>query len=219
MVTFGLIIEVCASRLDVSQWFPTVYLPSPCPLEPVHSLYIATPELGLMKAKGKKPIPTARAATREVDAAPPRTPSPPMTREQSMHAALKQSIVGGMLLDTRFHLFSRRKPSGVIDKPRTVFAISTTLIEASLELDKLLTGGFSESVLSDIFEENTEIEGQEVTDAQYGYESNSDLEDDDVEIELGTADSGNQPAGMSAAPDAVLKKADIRGHFINKAVT
>lgn len=83
----------------------------------------------------------------------------------------------------------------------------------------MLTGGFSESVLSDIFEENTEIEGQEVTDAQYGYESNSDLEDDDVEIELGTADSGNQPAGMSAAPDAVLKKADIRGHFINKAVT
>lgn len=168
MVTFGLIIEVCASRLDVSvslavfspfykvtssaqQWFPTVYLPSPCPLEPVHSLYIATPELGLMKAKGKKPIPTARAATREVDAAPPRTPSPPMTREQSMHAALKQSIVGGMLLDTRFHLFSRRKPSGVIDKPRTVFAISTTLIEASLELDKcqLFLLSFSLAMLND----------------------------------------------------------------------
>lgn len=132
-----------------------------------------------------------------------------------MHAALNQSIVGGMLLDTRFHLFSRRRPSGVIDKPRTVFAISTTLIEASPELDKLLTGGFSESVLSDIFEENTEIEGQEVTDAQYGYESDSDLEDDDVEIELGTADSGNQPAGMSAAPDAVLKKAD---HDVGEAI-
>lgn len=55
------------------------------------------------------------------------------TRQQTIHAALNLSLSGGIFIDTRFYLFSRRSSSGTASTPLSVYASSMALMDASLE--------------------------------------------------------------------------------------
>lgn len=100
------------------------------------------------------------------------------TRQQTIHAALNLSLSGGIFIDTRFYLFSRRSSSGSASTPLSVYASSMTLMDASSEFRILLSGGFAESLVSDIDARNADYASQRASPAEYGYESDSDLEDD-----------------------------------------
>ena len=45
----------------------------------------------------------------------------------SLHNALSDSVASGVFIDTKFYLFTRRKSSGDVFRPRPLFANSKTL--------------------------------------------------------------------------------------------
>ncbi|KAI0958428.1 hypothetical protein AcV7_004254 [Taiwanofungus camphoratus] len=100
------------------------------------------------------------------------------SRQEVFQAALKLSVTGGDFIDTRVYLFSRRTASGIVKRPRPVFVNSTVLRAMSPDLDTLLSGGFSESVISHL-DPTFQPPDQYVSVEEYQYEFDSDLDDDD----------------------------------------
>ena len=103
----------------------------------------------------------------------------------AVHIALAGSIVDRGFVDTAYYLFSRRHSSGKIDCPRIVYANSAIMKAASryfhgrayeLNFNSQFRPSLIDSVteLSAGFSVNNEVV-QEAED--YGYESDSDLED------------------------------------------
>lgn len=88
----------------------------------------------------------------------------------TLHKALATSISGAAFTDTAYFLFSRRKPSaGVVGSPRAVYASSHVMRAAADHFHTQLSGHFS---TDDAVPTET---------ADYGYGSDSDLEDEEDE--------------------------------------
>ncbi|KAF9778365.1 hypothetical protein BJ322DRAFT_1214739 [Thelephora terrestris] len=91
-----------------------------------------------------------------------------------LREALNDSIASGRFVDTKIILYSRRDSSGVITKPKALYANSHVLKSVPY-FSNLLSGTYSESEPKDFFEPIDEDEQAE----NYGHYSDSDLEDDD----------------------------------------
>lgn len=107
--------------------------------------------------------------------------------------ALNQGISSGSLIDTKILLYSRRDPSGRIYQQKALYANSHVLKkvpyfkgrectptfktrnESHIIILKVLFGNFSESQTKDFKEEVDEEESAK----NYGYLSDSDLEEDE----------------------------------------
>lgn len=50
-------------------------------------------------------------------------------------AAVKHSLLGGAFIDTKFYAFSRKRGSGIVDRPKAVYANSAILRAASKYFD------------------------------------------------------------------------------------
>ncbi|KAI0927678.1 hypothetical protein AcV5_008151 [Taiwanofungus camphoratus] len=95
----------------------------------------------------------------------------------SVQSALADSLVHGDFTDVKFFLFTRRFRSGQVGKPLPLYANSAVLNAASPYFSGLLSGGFRESrgtKRDDEFPAN-----QSPISDTYGYDSDSDLGDDD----------------------------------------
>ena len=51
----------------------------------------------------------------------------PLNPEQRFRAILNNSLSNGAFYDTKFYVFSRRNPSGRVDRPLSIFANSAIL--------------------------------------------------------------------------------------------
>ncbi|KAF9645692.1 hypothetical protein BDM02DRAFT_471820 [Thelephora ganbajun] len=91
----------------------------------------------------------------------------------ALREALNQGISSGNLVDTKIILYSHRSSSGRIYRPKALYANSHVLKTVPYFSD-LLFGNFAESQSKDFKEPIDEEESAE----DYGYSSDSDLEDD-----------------------------------------
>ena len=124
-------------------------------------------------------------------------PPADMATTTSLREALNQGISSGNLVDTKIVLYSHRDYSGRICRPKALYASSHVLktvpyfedCEFTATLDdarqnphgiapKVLFGNFAESQLKDFSKEEV-IDEESAED--YGYLSDSDLEDDEDE--------------------------------------
>ncbi|KAJ3486730.1 hypothetical protein NLI96_g4038 [Meripilus lineatus] len=87
----------------------------------------------------------------------------------ALDGALATSITTGGFVDTTYYLFSSRLSSGKIGKPRAVYANSAVMRAAGQHFQGQLSAGFA--TRNEIAQET----------ADYGYDSDSDLEDDEGE--------------------------------------
>ncbi|KAF9645603.1 hypothetical protein BDM02DRAFT_3189560 [Thelephora ganbajun] len=90
--------------------------------------------------------------------------------------ALNEGIVSGTLVDTKIILFSRRDISGSVRGPKALYA-SSHVLKSVPYFNDLLFGNFSEARLKDF---DDDFGGDESAE-DYGYYSDSDLEDDENE--------------------------------------
>ena len=117
-----------------------------------------------------------------------------------LREALNLSIPSGRFTDTKIILYSRRDSSGTISKPRALYANSHVLKSVPYFSDResyssyalhniandrleVLSGTFAESELKDFSEP---IDDDERAD-NYGYHSDSDLEDDEDTVNAAKA--------------------------------
>ena len=121
-----------------------------------------------------------------------------MTATPALREALNQGISSGNFVDTKIILFSRRDSFGRVCRPKALYANSHVLksipdfkaSECATTFDilqephdamvKVLSGNFKESQLTDPGEAIDEEESAE----NYGYMSDSDLEEDDDELKV-----------------------------------
>ena len=119
-----------------------------------------------------------------------------------LREALNESISSGRLEDTKIILYSRRDSSGSVCRPRALYASShvlktvpyfsdrksssTLLVDRAVnDALRVLFGTFAEADLKDFSEVTDDSESAE----DYGYYSDSDLEEDDDHV----VSSGEQP--------------------------
>jgi len=119
-----------------------------------------------------------------------------MAATAALRKALNQGISSGNLIDTKIILYSHRDSSGRVCRPKALYTnshilksvpyfndresiviLDTTRAEPHSIVFKVLFGDFAESQLKDFKEEIDEEESTE----DYGYLSDSDLEDDEDE--------------------------------------
>ena len=119
-----------------------------------------------------------------------------MAATTALREALNQGISSGILVDTRIILYSRRNSSGQVCKPKSLYAnshvlktapyfndreytatLDVTRTEPHAIVSEVLFGDFAEAQ-SKNFKESID-EGETTED--YGYLSDSDLEDDEDE--------------------------------------
>ncbi|KAF9778321.1 hypothetical protein BJ322DRAFT_1092680 [Thelephora terrestris] len=114
-----------------------------------------------------------------------------------LREALNKGIVSGTFVDTKIILFSRRVSSGRVCGSRALYA-SSHVLKSVPYFNDLLFGNFSEAELRDF---NEDTDGRESTAEDYGYYSDSDLEDDeDEEPTPPTLTHGGSAAGPSGPP-------------------
>ncbi|KAF9785398.1 hypothetical protein BJ322DRAFT_1006548 [Thelephora terrestris] len=97
-----------------------------------------------------------------------------MAATLSLREALNESISSGRFEDTKVILYSRRDSSGKICRPRALYA-SSHVLKSVPYFNDLLSGTFAEAESKDFSEAIDDGETAE----DYGYYSDSDLEDDD----------------------------------------
>ncbi|KAI0929768.1 hypothetical protein AcV7_010398 [Taiwanofungus camphoratus] len=152
--------------MDAARLLPALLWSSPPPPEGIEQLPRLCESSGTMSIDSKRgPL------EREYMSLPLNT-----TREGVLQAALTFSLTDGFI-DTEIYVFSRRTVSGYVDKARPVLANSIALRTISPHFDRMLTGGFSESIVTRL--EAAFDREQRVPVEVYGYESDSDLEDED----------------------------------------
>ena len=123
--------------------------------------------------------------------------SPDMAATTALREALDQGISSGNLVDTKIILYSHRSSSGRVSRPKALYTnslvlkivpyfndrklaitLDTTRTESYRIVFEVLFGNFAESQSKDFSKE--EIDDEESTE-DYGYLSDSDLEDDEDE--------------------------------------
>ena len=119
-----------------------------------------------------------------------------MAATTALREALNQGISSGNLVDTKIILYSRRNSSGQVWQPRPLYAnsrvlkttpyfndreyaatLGVVLVGPHTFIFEVLFGNFAEAQSKDF---KKEIDGDETTE-DYGYLSDSDLEDDEDE--------------------------------------
>jgi len=119
-----------------------------------------------------------------------------MAATTALREALNQGISSGNLIDTKIILYSHRDSSGRVCRPKGLYTnshilksvpyfndrestatLDTTRVEPHSIISKVLFGNFAESQAKDFKEEIDDDESAE----DYGYLSDSDLEDDEDE--------------------------------------
>jgi hypothetical protein len=118
-----------------------------------------------------------------------------MAATTALREALNQGISSGNLIDTKIIVYSHRDSSGVIRRPKALYANSHVLKkvpyfkdcertstfdaieESHVAVSEVLFGNFSESQSKDFKEAVNEEESAD----DYGYLSDSDLEEDEDE--------------------------------------
>ncbi|CAL1713803.1 unnamed protein product [Somion occarium] len=115
--------------------------------------------------------------------------------------ALAQSAVRGSFIDTAYHIFSHRLLSGKVGKPRVIYG-NSLVMKAAGQHFRELSASFSKT-----HETPEEVEADE-----YGYQSDSDLDDDwDLEeVRSPTSPSSSRDKGKSKSEDSdeLSKKAE-----------
>ncbi|KAG2094662.1 uncharacterized protein F5147DRAFT_778969 [Suillus discolor] len=102
--------------------------------------------------------------------------------EARIHGLLRKSLVGE-LLDTQFDLFSARsKCAGNITKPQALFANHEALAASSEYFASLLSRKFLNDPTLIEFQDYHTCEGG-ISLSEYGYASNSDLNEEEEEID------------------------------------
>lgn len=161
----------------------------------------------LKRGRKRKTANAVHAATNASAAPPtPRTDTPDTvgitllpgtSREQMLRAALNASITGGSFVDTRLHAFSRRE-GDTVSRPRPIFVNSIALRGTSPEFDLLLTGARA----VDIFDDGPDVGAEQASAAEYGYESDSDLDDDGDDAPASTGASRPTAPTQTLTPRA-----------------
>ena len=129
-----------------------------------------------------------------------------------LREALNLSIPSGRFTDTKIILYSRRDSSGTISKPKALYANSHVLKSVPYFSDRespfsqaqttennpheVLSGTFAESELKDFSEPVDDDERAE----NYGYHSDSDLEDDEDTVNAGKTRSAAISRKRAANP-------------------
>lgn len=135
------------------------------------------------------------------------------SRKSAVELAMKESMHSVSFLDVKFFAFSRRQFSedGTVrvDKPQHVLAISSVLREVEY-FDKLLSGGFAESNGRASVDAAFPEYQAPYTD-EYDYESDSDLEDDELEPELEEMASQSRRAGKQRDTSSGVQSASYGG--------
>ncbi|KAH9920091.1 uncharacterized protein B0H18DRAFT_617273 [Fomitopsis serialis] len=121
------------------------------------------------------------------------------SREDAIRSALLSSIATGSFVDTRFYLPSRRSRAGYVTDLRAVYANSMLFRRASDVFDNMLTGGFAESMSTSF--DGEPPSGQEVSMDEYGYETDSDL--DDTEDDESVDNAADHVVSVTATPQSV----------------
>ena len=120
-----------------------------------------------------------------------------MAATHALRVALNQGISSGNLVDTKIILYSHRDSSGRVCRPKTLYSnshvlktvpyfrnrepavsLANTYAESHSIVFKVLFGNFAESKPKDF---NKEVIDEEESAEDYGYLSDSDLEDDEDE--------------------------------------
>ncbi|KAI0779798.1 hypothetical protein C8Q74DRAFT_1261137 [Fomes fomentarius] len=132
-------------------------------------------------------------------------------------SALERSITTGIFIDTRFSLFSCRTRDGAsVSCPLPVYANSEVLVEVAEYFKTLLSGGFAESC------EPMHVEGtREALASEYGYESDSDLEDEATDVPHALGDlSGEKEKESTVKPSIGIDDQDglvVRGRDVESS--
>ncbi|KAI0088865.1 hypothetical protein BDY19DRAFT_152585 [Irpex rosettiformis] len=133
-----------------------------------------------------------------------------MTIPQRFQVALQHSLMTGHFNDTKIWAFSRRhRSSGVIDKPLALYVNSTVLRANSEYFDGFFKVGFTEAEVTSLHDGFPTDKA--ICTSEYDYESDSDLDDeqliseDDTEISDGHGgstdmDSNKEPIFDMSAP-------------------
>ncbi|KAH9941015.1 hypothetical protein B0H21DRAFT_753592, partial [Amylocystis lapponica] len=130
-----------------------------------------------------------------------------------LHAAVKLSLTGGDFTDTTFYVFSRRTNSRMVKAPRVVFANSISLRKASAHFERLLSGGFTESMSGPT--NISSYSDEQMPLGMYGYESDSDLEDEDDDVRLEGEQHGAGEKVPKEFPGLDVETADSLGDSID----
>ncbi|OSX63385.1 hypothetical protein POSPLADRAFT_1039520 [Postia placenta MAD-698-R-SB12] len=132
----------------------------------------------------------------------------------ALESALAESVNHGSFADVELSLFSRRLAPGKVGHPRPVYANSVVLKRTSPYFHGLLEGGFVEGDV------NAGLPSFPISTDEYGYESDSDLEDDgidenDVENEHEMAQRSRDSSPSPQLEDGNRKGKEIaRSHSI-----
>ncbi|KAJ3486469.1 hypothetical protein NLI96_g4229 [Meripilus lineatus] len=130
-----------------------------------------------------------------------------LKREFYLQEAYKASLTGGTFYDTKFYAFSRRRSSGSVDLPKTIFANSAILRASSQYFIGLLVGGFAEDTLSDL--NGGFPSGKATFNADYEYEEDSDL-DDEIGAEEDSVDA-NEKDYSTGSGVALFDQVELEG--------
>ncbi|KAI0702972.1 hypothetical protein C8T65DRAFT_741452 [Cerioporus squamosus] len=103
-----------------------------------------------------------------------------LSRPQATQAALLSSLSGRPFEDMKLFAFSRRTRSKTIDAPLPILVNSVLLRSTSTHFDQGSVAGFSESEITNLDAPYPTIRSHVSSD--YGYESDSDLEDEDEQL-------------------------------------
>ncbi|KAI0826425.1 hypothetical protein BC629DRAFT_1587220 [Irpex lacteus] len=111
-----------------------------------------------------------------------------MDKTKLMQAAIRSSLNDGLFIDTKFYAFSRRRSTGVVDKPRPLYVNSNLIRGGSKDLGSLLGNDFKEAKLVQTLRGPFPTDRPSFTEDYYN-DSDSDLEDDsDTEVHSGSKD-------------------------------
>ncbi|KAI0829633.1 hypothetical protein BC628DRAFT_1053107 [Trametes gibbosa] len=128
-----------------------------------------------MSTRGRAYIKSVEKAPAQVLVLP--KAHPVLNLPKVTQAVLESTITTGLFIDCQFKLYSRRLTSnGAVHTPRIVYAHSEVLKHTTDHFQSLLCGGFAEG--RGTSGGSTEMPSQ-IAANEYGYESDSDLEDDD----------------------------------------
>ncbi|RPD63869.1 hypothetical protein L227DRAFT_608405 [Lentinus tigrinus ALCF2SS1-6] len=104
-----------------------------------------------------------------------------MPLEQQTKVALEQSLTSGIFIDARFYLFTRRRRDGSVYAPLPIYAHSNNLTQTASYFKSLFCGGFVEDMGKETsLDPDNSIRTTPASADKYGYDSDSDLEDDEI---------------------------------------
>ncbi|KAF9785408.1 hypothetical protein BJ322DRAFT_828220 [Thelephora terrestris] len=124
-----------------------------------------------------------------------------MAATTALREALNEGISSGNFVDTKIILYSYRDSSGRVCRPKALYANSHVLKTVPYFND-LLFGDFAESQSRNFIET---IDEEEYT-KDYGYLSDSDLEDDEDERDPSTTESEAHPLAIRGGENTVVEE-------------